>query len=142
MEKLIINMDYVGILIEREDGKMLFQLRDNNPTIKNKNLWSLFGGGIKTGEKPVEAAIRELKEELGIKIKERQLCSWMVFPGFRKKSYLFKLQLNKDARDLQLMEGSSLGYFSILEILKKKNIVSSLRLLLLLYPLISLIKNL
>mgnify|MGYP001574773866 CR=1 FL=1 len=64
---------------------MLFQLKDNNPVIKNKNLWSLFGGGIKTGEKPVEAAIRELKEELGIKIKKRQLYSWMVFPGFRKK---------------------------------------------------------
>ena len=134
-------MDYAGILIEREDGKMLFQLRDNKINIKNRDCWSLFGGGINNNEKPIEAAIRELKEELGIKVKKEQLKLWMAFPGFRKKNYLFKLQLYKDIRDLHLMEGSSMGYFTITEILRKKNLVGSLRLLLLLYLLISLIKK-
>ncbi len=57
-------MDYAGILIERNDGKMLFQLRGNNPNIRNRNCWSLFGGGINKNETPIGAAIRELKEEM------------------------------------------------------------------------------
>ena len=134
-------MDYVGVLIEREDGRMLFQLRDNDQSIKNSNCWSLFGGGINKNEKPIEAAMRELKEELGLIIKKEQLRLWMVFPVFKKKNYIFKLQLNKDTKPLRLMEGSSIGYFTILEILRKKNVVRSLRLLLLLYPLVSLIKK-
>lgn len=134
-------MDYAGILIERNDGKMLFQLRDNNPNIRNCNCWSLFGGGINKNETPIEAAIRELKEELGINIKREQLYLWATFPSFKKKNYLFKLKLNKNIKDLKLKEGSSMGYFTILDMLKKKNLVKSLRLFLILYPIISLIKD-
>ena len=39
----------------------------------NKNLWSLPGGSIKKYEKPEEAIIREVKEELGIEIEPRYL---------------------------------------------------------------------
>ena len=132
-------MDYAGILIEKEDGKMLFQLRDNNPKIKNRNCWSLFGGGINNGEQPIDAAIRELKEELGISINGEQLSLWMVFPSFKKRNYLFKLKLNKNIKDLKLKEGSSMEYFTILDMLRKKNLVKSLRLFLILYPIISLV---
>ncbi len=134
-------MDYVGILIENNDGKMLFQLRDNNPKIKNRNCWSLFGGGINKNEIPIEAAIRELKEEVGVNIKKEQLYLWVIFPCFRKKSFLFKLKLDKNIKDMKLKEGSSMGYFTISEILKKKNLVKSLRLFLILYSIISLIKK-
>ena len=134
-------MDYAGILIERNDGKMLFQLRDNNPNIRNRNRWSLFGGGIEKNEKPINATIRELKEELGINIKKEQLYLWIVFPSFKKRNYLFKLKLNKNIKDLKLKEGSSMGYFTILDMLKKKNLVKSLRLFLILYPIISLVKG-
>ncbi len=133
-------MNYVGILIEK-NGKILFQLRDNNPNILNPNKWGIFGGGIKNNEMPIDAIIRELKEELGIKVKKEQLRLLVVFPGFKKSNYIFKLRLNLDIRKLKLEEGASLGYFSILEMLKKKNVVSSLRLLLLLYPLLSFIKR-
>ena len=134
-------MDYVGVLIERNDGKMLFQLRDNNSNIKNRNCWSLFGGGIKPSEKPIDAAIRELKEELGILIKKEQLKLWMVIGGFNKKNYLYKLTLNLKLKDFKLREGKSMAYFSISKIRKKKNLVKTLRLLLYLYPIISLFKG-
>ena len=39
----------------------------------NKNLWSLPGGSIKKYEKPEDAIIREIKEELGIEIKPKYL---------------------------------------------------------------------
>jgi len=67
---------------------MLFQLRDNNPKIKNRNCWSLFGGGINNGEQPIDAAIRELKEELGLTIKKEQLRPLAVFLGIKKRNYL------------------------------------------------------
>src|SRR3989344_1712553 len=120
-------MDYSGILIEKEDGKMLFQLRDNNPKIKNRNCWSLFGGGINNGEQPIDAAIRELKEELGLTIKKEQLRPLAVFLGIKKRNYLFKLRLHKEIKKLNLNEGASMDFFTISEILFKKNLVRSLR---------------
>lgn len=134
-------MDYAGVLIEREDGKLLFQLRDNNPNIKNRNCWSLFGGGINDGEKPINAVIRELKEELGLKVKKEQLRHLMTIPQITKKSYLFKLRLSK-TKKLKLKEGTSFKYYTIPQLFKKKNIVSSLRLLLRVYPFISKIRGL
>ena len=57
-------MNYVGVIIENREGKVLFQLRDNKKDIPNPNLWSIFGGGINNSEKPKEAAVREILEEL------------------------------------------------------------------------------
>ena len=120
---------------------MLFQLRDNDPNIRNRNRWSLFGGGINRKEKPFDAAIRELKEELGLKIKRDKLRLWMVIPGIRKKSYLFKLKLSNKLYSLKLMEGAAMGYFKSYEMKKKKNVVKSLRALLYFYPFISRLIN-
>ena len=65
-------MDYAGILIERNDGKLLFQLRDNH-AILNPNRWGIFGGGIEKNESPIEAIKRELKEELSLDTKKEDL---------------------------------------------------------------------
>ena len=35
--------------------------------------WDMTGGGVRAGETPVQAAVRELKEELGISTKEDEL---------------------------------------------------------------------
>src|SRR3989344_7702196 len=126
-------MDYVGILIERNDGKILFELRDYNPYIKNRNCWSIFGGGIKLNEKPVDAAIRELKEELEISIKKNQLHLLMVIPGIKNKNYLYKLPLGKEKEHFTLKEGVAMGYFTPSEMRKKKNVVKTLRFLLYFY---------
>ena len=134
-------MDYAGIFIERKDGKMLFQLRDNNPRITNPNLWGLFGGGIKTGESPKRAAVRELKEELGITIKEEQLRHWLTIPDFKKRNYLYKLRVEKQVDPKQLREGADAGYFTIQEMRKKKNVVKTLRLLLYVYPLLAKVRK-
>ena len=54
----------VGMIIEREDGKILITL---SPKWKNK--WSFPGGHIELGEKIVETAEREGEEETGLKLK-------------------------------------------------------------------------
>jgi 8-oxo-dGTP pyrophosphatase MutT (NUDIX family) len=54
-----------AILIVSERYAM--QLRDNKPNISSPGIWSLFGGLIRKGEKPMHAIEREIDEELCIK---------------------------------------------------------------------------
>lgn len=45
------------------------------PTITNPNIWNFFGGGVKEKEQPINAAVRELKEESGISVRPSELQS-------------------------------------------------------------------
>ncbi|MCK5150115.1 NUDIX domain-containing protein [Candidatus Pacearchaeota archaeon] len=125
-------MDYAGVLIKREDGKMLFQLRDNNPNISNPDKWGIFGGGIEKQENSKEAGIRELNEELGLLVKKNNLKLVFKINLFFKKYFIFQTKI-KDNQKLILKEGASMKFFSKKEILSKKNLLYSLRLFLLLY---------
>ena len=57
-----------AILLER--GNLVLQLRDNIPNIETPAMWSLFGGVIEKNEDPQDAMLREIKEELCIKVKD------------------------------------------------------------------------
>ncbi|OGY26593.1 MAG: hypothetical protein A2Z24_02110 [Candidatus Woykebacteria bacterium RBG_16_44_10] len=54
-----------GGLLIHPDGRVLMQHRDKNPSIAYPNHWCIPGGKIEPGEKPRQAAIRELQEESG-----------------------------------------------------------------------------
>lgn len=62
------------------------------------DLWSLPGGGIRETEQPVEAAVRELNEELGLQITAGQLkplSDRMISEhGLRYHAYFFELELS------------------------------------------------
>ena len=60
------------ILIEY-DGRLLLEHRTDSDT------WAVIGGGLKTGEKLAEGAIRETFEETGLMIKEEQLEFYNVY---------------------------------------------------------------
>lgn len=55
----------VGIV--QKGNKWLISLSNNDD--ERKNRWCFAGGHIETGETPEEAAVREVKEETGIKCK-------------------------------------------------------------------------
>ena len=57
-----------AILLER--GNFVLQLRDDKPSIVFPDMWSLFGGEIEKNEDPQEAILREIEEELCIKVKD------------------------------------------------------------------------
>ena len=61
-----------------KDGKLL--IVQSVRSSKNK-IWTLVGGGVETGETEVEAAIREVREEIhnGFEIKEEDLTPVMCF---------------------------------------------------------------
>lgn len=133
-------MDYAGVIIEYVDKKMLFQLRDNKKSIPNPNRWGIFGGGIEENELPVDAAVRELDEELGLKIKPADLKLIIKIPLIKNKNYIYRLKINKNISTLKLMEGQKMKYMERKELLKKKNLVPGLRIFLRAYPLISLFR--
>lgn len=53
------------VVVRRDDGAVLMQLRDGLPWIAHPSVWSLPGGRIEPGEEPGAAARRELREEIG-----------------------------------------------------------------------------
>ena len=59
----------VGIILIRKDGFVWTGKRKLGPGVRfgEKKLWQMPQGGIDEGEKPIEAAFRELEEETGSK---------------------------------------------------------------------------
>jgi 8-oxo-dGTP diphosphatase len=64
----------VGCIVLTKDNKILLQQRDHNsPTYPDR--LATFGGGIDPGETPIQALVRELKEELGAEVKIAEVIS-------------------------------------------------------------------
>src|SRR3989344_2047057 len=109
-------MGYSGAILKHK-GKILFQLRDENG--RNPNKWGIFGGGIKKGETPTEALIREVKEELGIKISKLDILKEYKIPFI--DYHIFEINLNYSQKNLKLNEGKDMKFMTIKEFLNKKN---------------------
>ena len=59
---------YVGCLVLTQNNKILLQQRGSSKWHKFPGFLSTFGGGIEVGESPIQALVRELKEELGANV--------------------------------------------------------------------------
>lgn len=57
----------VFIWVENVDGKFVISRRSPNKTKANK--WETVGGSFIAGEESLEAALREVKEEIGVELK-------------------------------------------------------------------------
>jgi 8-oxo-dGTP pyrophosphatase MutT (NUDIX family) len=62
-----------GAIILTEDSRFVLQRRDNDPTIKNPGMVSLFGGHLDAEESFESAIRRELYEELHLRLNADEL---------------------------------------------------------------------
>jgi 8-oxo-dGTP pyrophosphatase MutT (NUDIX family) len=61
-----------GVILVDREGRVLMQLRDDNPKIMYPNHWGLTGGAALPGETPDQAARREVTEETGLTLEGMQ----------------------------------------------------------------------
>ena len=104
------------LLLRNLQGRILMQLRtDDAPTFPD--CWGFFGGAIDEGENPVDAVIREAREELGYQCRDpRLLCSVhpdsLDYPLNGGQRHYFVETVDASQR-LRLAEGKSMGWFSL-----------------------------
>jgi 8-oxo-dGTP diphosphatase len=96
------------VLLFDRQRRLLVYLRDDKPDIPFPNHWDFFGGHLEEGETPEEALVRELKEELGVGLKQwtffrRYVCTeGDAYPNVK---YVYWARIDKIAEELTLYEG-------------------------------------
>lgn len=81
-------------------------------------LWNLPGGGVEDGESPIEAAIREVKEEVNLDIDDLKLQGIYTKP--KENDIVFSFIPGKVSGDLKLSdEADKIEYFSFENIPEK-----------------------
>lgn len=115
-----MNKQVVAILPIIE-GKILMQLRDFKPEIVLPGCWGFFSGSIDQGELPLQAAKRELKEELGLSDYQLTKLSVDQLTDLDNEiSHSFYFQPNLKLSQIQQFEGADFALVSLEQILDKK----------------------
>jgi 8-oxo-dGTP diphosphatase len=91
--------------------RLLVYLRDNDPAIPFPNHWDFFGGHLEAGESPEQALVREVQEEVGVKLTE-----WNFFrlyhctrgDAYPNTKHIYWAQIDQSCAELTLNEGQQL----------------------------------
>ncbi len=74
--------DFIGTKIALiNNGQVLASLRDDKPNIDFPGMWDLPGGAREASETPFETVAREIKEELGITITQKEVVWERIYPA-------------------------------------------------------------
>lgn len=66
----------------RRGGKTLMVYRNKKPNDMHLGKWNGLGGKLEPGETPEECAVREIREESGLSVRELTYKGLLTFPGF------------------------------------------------------------
>ena len=113
----------VGVIVLNENNEILLEKRASTKK-QSPNKWDLCAGHIEAGDVPKNAILREVKEEIGIDIKEKDLKFLDVFRRDKKFKngqhnntyiYIYIYKTNKKVEDytIQIEELSEVKYFPI-----------------------------
>jgi len=103
-----------GFLYNSTTRRVLLHKRDDK-TIHNPNKWAFFGGLCEEGETPAQTFIREIGEELEVKIDKTKIISLC---GYLNKEldtyrYVFFVESEKEKTEMNLTEGSDFDWIAI-----------------------------
>ena len=100
------------VLLFDRDDRLVIYLRDDKADIPFPNHWDFFGGHLEPGETPEQALLREVKEELGIELREWQFFrSYECLEGdvYPNRKYIYQARIDKTIDELTLHEGQRLA---------------------------------
>lgn len=118
---------HISCWIINEKGEILFQKRSLNKK-NNPDMWSKLGGHILSGEKPKEALKREIREELGVDIYDKNITLVGIYKSGNEInkyfSYEYIVNVEYDIKDyeIQFDELSEVRYITINEMLDLRKI--------------------
>src|SRR3989338_10663485 len=121
---------YVSVLIpyKVKDKKVFvfLQKRDNKAKVL-PDCFSFFGGKIELGEKPEEALVREIKEELNFNLKEYlYLCQYTSDASILIVLYVYFSKVDDDfENNVTILEGEYGKFFSENEMEKELKLINS-----------------
>lgn len=100
------------VILYDSEGRVLLQHRTQDAPFL-AGYWAFFGGGIKPGETPEDAARREAREELGYEMTAPRLVAEEDYDveGIQGRFYVFVERLRGEKEDLRLLEGQDWGWF-------------------------------
>lgn len=109
----------VGFFLYRErKKKILLHKRDDKPTIASPNKWDYFGGSGEKRETIKEAVLRELSEELGVRVKVGKIKALRDYCEEGIHQYIFYIISSHKTQEFKLGEGAGFAWFSLSEALK------------------------
>jgi 8-oxo-dGTP pyrophosphatase MutT (NUDIX family) len=122
--------DAVAAIIVDAQGRYLVQHRDELPGIFYPGHWGCFGGALNSGEEPMHALVRELREELELDLSPKHARPFTRFDfdfqplGLGKvfRQY-YELQITDAQRaGIRLHEGQDLGWFDGGDLLQRPRV--------------------
>lgn len=97
-------------------GCYVLQHRDDKPGIAAPGMWALFGGRVETGELAPLAIVREIEEELCVRIENARLFWETVevstFAGALARYSFFEADMTRLWGTHRLMEGQAVARFT------------------------------
>lgn len=113
----MIDQRVVSAILHDGAANVLLQQRDDKPGLAYAGFWTLFGGYVEEGETPEAAIVRELEEELGLRL---PLTLWKAYecpvrtrPGeIVVTNHVYVGQVSVPLETLVLQEGQAMRYFT------------------------------
>ncbi len=111
----------VVFVLRNSDGEYLLHFRDGTAGIIHPLQWSFFGGHVEPGESTFRTAQRELEEEIGVLVDEKdfELVHAFELPGRMYEILECRRPINWS--DIRLNEGAGCGFFNAEELRHLQN---------------------
>ena len=103
-----------GFLYNPKTKEVLLHKRDGNTDV-NPNKWGFFGGSSEGNETPTRTFIREMHEELGIKLVESEIIPLCDYENVKRNThrYVFYVVSDKKKEEMVLGEGADFDWIPL-----------------------------
>lgn len=125
--------DFIGVKIALINNDQLLMIqRDNKPGLRYAGLWDFPGGGREDNETPEECVIREVNEELAIRLTPDQITYQKVYTAMhdpKLNAYFMVAEIpDKDIEHIVFGdEGQGWKMFSLDEFMNSNEVVEPLK---------------